>query len=431
MASPAIPIPPNIADITGPLLLGYLFNYGLFGVLSVQVYTYHNYFPTDGWKTKLLVYGIYIIEAVQSAMITSDAFDNFAYGFGQVSALDSINLIWFDVCILDGAVAFCVQVYFAYRIHLLSKSKILTSTILFMALVQFSGAVGTGILAQLVGVFSLVRERCFVAACFWLGGSAACDILIATSMIWALSRYKSKFQESEDFVRRLIRLTMETGSVTALVAFIDLVLYLSLPNDSYHITPALILAKLYSNSLMVVLNSRPGAVQLRNRGHDLNTESDTAIHTISITRRSPRNSFDFEPSIRSSIKVIPPASESLSHHSNPAYHGTTTATATFNQSPIPLTPRTDSASMYSQSTGYPRPSPNSAFRVPSRLQQPPVPPLPAHVGSSPTTTASTWTCQSLEPTTVNYRRSAQSAVSFNSTTMEQPSPVLEFEKAGK
>ncbi|KAJ8095856.1 hypothetical protein PM082_022752 [Marasmius tenuissimus] len=269
-----------------PQLLGFLLNYGLFGVLSVQVYTYYEYFPSDQWHLKLLVYGLYVVEALQSILVTSDAFEKFAYGFGDLGELNKMNLLWLDCCIIDGAVAFCVQVYFAHRLYLLSKSKILSGIILFMALAQFAGAVATGILAEAAGLFSLIRERCFEAAVFWLGGSAACDIVIAIAMTWALSRYQSRFQESGDVVKRLIRLSMETGSLTATVAFVDLVLYLSYPDNAYHITPALALAKLYSNSLMVVMNSRPGA------------QRNQPTETITESPRSSKSSLELTPSVQ-------------------------------------------------------------------------------------------------------------------------------------
>ncbi|KAL0573130.1 hypothetical protein V5O48_008833 [Marasmius crinis-equi] len=327
-AMASVEIPPNIAHVTGPLLLGFLLNYGFFGILSVQVYTYHEYFPNDQWYLKLLVYALYFAEAIQSIMITSDAFEKFAYGFGNVPGLDQMNLLWFDCCIIDGAVAFSVQLYFAYRLYLLTKSQLLSGAIVIMALAQFSGAIATGILAQMAGLFSLIRERCFVAAVFWLGGSAACDIVIAVAMTWALSRYNSKFQESGDLVRRLIRLTMETGSLTATIAFVDLVLYLNFPDNAYHITPALALAKLYSNSLMVVLNSRPGA-----RNHH-------ARETMMESRRSSKSSLELTSSVPHSV----PASK----HST-ALHPRTSIPSSV---PLSVTSRSghDTESIFTQST---------------------------------------------------------------------------------
>ncbi|KAK7052973.1 hypothetical protein VNI00_004293 [Paramarasmius palmivorus] len=242
-------VPPNISHIAGPLLLGYLMNWGLFDL-------YYTAFPRDKKAFQALVYGVYIIETIQTIMVTQDAFRNFAYGFGSVDSLNQVGTIWFDVCVIDGLVAFLVQSYFSYRIYLLSHSKILTFVILFTAFAQLAGAIATGAIAKSVLFFSNLRAACFIPACFWLGGSGFCDVLIALSMTFVLSRLNGGFQETRDLVRRIIRLTMETGSLTAAVALVDLIVFLVLPDDNYHIVPALVLAKLYSNSLLVVFNSR-------------------------------------------------------------------------------------------------------------------------------------------------------------------------------
>ncbi|EEB91927.1 hypothetical protein MPER_09641, partial [Moniliophthora perniciosa FA553] len=150
-------------------LLGYLLNYGLYDI-------YYTAFPNDRKAFQRFVYGVYLVETIQTVMITYDAFQQFAYGFADPAALDKINLM----------------------IYTLSKSKALAGIIFFMAFTQFSGAVATGVLAKIVSAFSKLRARCFIAACFWLGGSAAADITIAVSMIYILLRYDTGFQETQD-----------------------------------------------------------------------------------------------------------------------------------------------------------------------------------------------------------------------------------------
>ena len=57
-------------------------------------------------------------------------------------------------------------------------------------------------------------------------------------------------------VTKFICLTIETGTLTATIAVVDAILFLGFRDSDYHITPALILAKLYSNTLLVKFNSR-------------------------------------------------------------------------------------------------------------------------------------------------------------------------------
>lgn len=53
-------------------------------------------------KAKCLVYGIYLIEIVQTILVTHDAFNAYASGFGNLQALGSAQLEWLAVPILSG-----------------------------------------------------------------------------------------------------------------------------------------------------------------------------------------------------------------------------------------------------------------------------------------------------------------------------------------
>ncbi|KAK7034662.1 hypothetical protein VNI00_012304 [Paramarasmius palmivorus] len=275
------------AYITGPLMLGYLLNYGLLGVLSVQTYLYYTAFPNDQKKFKFLVYFVYVLEFAQTILFTQDAFERFVYGFANPDAISKINLIWFSSPFVDGLVAFLVQIQFAYRIRLLSpKSKIVLGLILTASLTQFGGALGAAIIASTVDTIQELGQSNFVIGCVWLGGSAVADVTIAFSMIYVLSRYDRSFEQTNDLVRRIIRLTMETGSVTAIVAICQLVLFTAIPERNYHIVPAITLAKVYSNSLMVVFNSR---IRIAGRDSDIDssikTTGDLALNSLQIPRQ--------------------------------------------------------------------------------------------------------------------------------------------------
>jgi len=55
---------------------------------------------------------------------------------------------------------------------------------------------------------------------------------------------------------RVVRLVVETNTLTATVAIVTFVLYVFFPNEIYYVTPAGIIGKLYSNTLLVTLNNR-------------------------------------------------------------------------------------------------------------------------------------------------------------------------------
>ncbi|KAJ7653009.1 hypothetical protein B0H17DRAFT_957637, partial [Mycena rosella] len=81
-------------------LLGELGTWGLFGTLSVQVYTYYQAFPNDNWSTKSLVYLVSVIELVDTILMMHSAFSAFEYGFGSFTALTNIDFDWLSIPIM-------------------------------------------------------------------------------------------------------------------------------------------------------------------------------------------------------------------------------------------------------------------------------------------------------------------------------------------
>ncbi|KAI0748356.1 hypothetical protein C8Q80DRAFT_1270777 [Daedaleopsis nitida] len=283
-----VEVPDNITLLAAPHLFGHLFNYGLFGVLSTQVFIYHVSFPNDRLRLKVFVYGLYAMEVLQLVMATHDAFETLGRGWGNTTTLDNPQWLWFDVPLISGIVSASVQIYFAWRIYVLSRSKILSGFIVLIALAQGSAGIASGIKAHLVNSLADLQAETTKSLIVWLGGSVACDIVIALCMLYYLSRGRRGLA-SDALLARLIRLTVETGTLTASVACLDLVFFLVFKHNNLHLTPALILTKIYTNSLMMLLNNR---TQMRSMigGQVWMTEETGDVELASRSRTSRRRS---------------------------------------------------------------------------------------------------------------------------------------------
>ncbi|KAJ6528795.1 hypothetical protein DFH09DRAFT_157761 [Mycena vulgaris] len=256
-SAPGAPPGFQIIQLSGPLLLGNLLHWGLFGTLSVQLYLYYQAFPNDRWSIKCLVYTVYTIELVQTILLTHDAFIIFGYGFGDPSVLAEVGFDWLTIPIMSGLVAFIGQSFYAYRVHVLSKSWFIPILIVVVALTSSVGAFIVGAFTFQAGSLALINHRKnVVATVVWCGASALSDITIAVCMTYYLSKHDTGFRQTHMLVSTLIRLTIETGSLTTLVVLAGLALFLAFPDRNYYATAAAIVPKLYANSILVVLNSR-------------------------------------------------------------------------------------------------------------------------------------------------------------------------------
>ncbi|KAJ7626056.1 hypothetical protein FB45DRAFT_1060589 [Roridomyces roridus] len=266
---------PALAELCGPLLMGYMLNWALFGTLSIQLCKsaqnlYYRAFPEDRILIKLLVYAVYLVEIAQTALLTHDAFTIFATGFGDVSGLARVNFDWYTIPVTTGIVSSIGHAFYAYRIYLLSRSYWIPVLIIVVSLTSnISGMVDAGF-SRAVGVLPSPHTKEISVLTIWLAGAALTDVLIALAFTYYASypelyRFDTGFRRTHTLIVKLIRLTIETGALTAVIALIDLVLFLAFPGKPYLFTLGAILPKLYANTMLAVLNSR--FVILDGRGH--------------------------------------------------------------------------------------------------------------------------------------------------------------------
>ncbi|KAI0807597.1 hypothetical protein C8Q74DRAFT_75532 [Fomes fomentarius] len=192
LSMPVLDIPADVALLAGPQLFGHLFNYGLFGILTIQVYFYHLAFPTDPTRLKVLIYTLYIVECIQVILASHDAYKVLGEGWGDIDALTKVHYQWIDSQMITGIVSAIVQCYFSWRIYVLSTSATLAAFISFVALTQGCAAIVSGVRSHMLDDNSRLQEETLPSSIVWLVGSATCDILIAGCMLYFLMRGRDR-----------------------------------------------------------------------------------------------------------------------------------------------------------------------------------------------------------------------------------------------
>jgi hypothetical protein len=253
MADPS-PIPPDMVRITAPILFGPIFNWALYGVLCVQIYVYSYNFPDDRRAIKFLAYFVFLIETVQTALTGCDIYYWFMAGFGDFDRLKNSKFSPIDIPTIDAFISLIVQVFFCYRIWTLNKRMWWFSLIIaILSVAQAIGAAWGGIKSASLGRYAIIKPTLYL----WLITSAVVDVLIAIAMILLLRRMRHNEGRFSSYVLpRIVRLTVETNSLTASVAIVSIVLYVAFPKDIYYACPTGVIGKLYSNTLLVTLNNR-------------------------------------------------------------------------------------------------------------------------------------------------------------------------------
>ncbi|KDR79672.1 hypothetical protein GALMADRAFT_63064, partial [Galerina marginata CBS 339.88] len=187
-------------------LLGFMFHWGLFGALCVQVYIYHLAFQRDPRRNKFLVFTVFAIELAQTIFFTDSAFYIFGDGFGNFQHFEDIKFTWFSAPLMTGIVAFIAQIFYAYRISILARSYHAGSIIL---LLGHDYSISAGVYPP----FPHIVYPDLTLSCFqiWNGTSALCDVIIAFAMTYYAS---ISMKSTKVILKGIIALVIETGTIT-------------------------------------------------------------------------------------------------------------------------------------------------------------------------------------------------------------------------
>ncbi|KAJ7641927.1 hypothetical protein FB45DRAFT_1054308 [Roridomyces roridus] len=277
----------NVVALSGPMVVSVFLDSALFGALTVQLYFYHRTFPDDKIPTKALIYTIYVLALFSAIVLMDSTFTTFGYGFTDISALTKISLDWIVTPIAGGLIALVSQIFYAYRMHILSGTHVLPILVGALALVSASGGLTVAVFLSQGGnvvVFRVPRARFNIATevsfislvCtdhiirdlslqIWYGASALCDLLIAACMTYyLLAKATTGIRSTQALISRLIRLIIETGSLTGkyqdfpILALASLFLCVAFPHQFYYVTPTSMVPYVYANTVLFVLNSRAG-----------------------------------------------------------------------------------------------------------------------------------------------------------------------------
>ncbi|RDX45069.1 hypothetical protein OH76DRAFT_1028418 [Lentinus brumalis] len=262
-------VPQATLLLVGPVFLGAITSWLIFGISIVQLYIYTMNFPHDRKGLQVLVYWVFILDIFLTVVAAAMGWHILCAGWGRQTNLVTPGWTFAAIGAGDGIIATTVQIFYAWRIWVLKRWRILPCVIIVISLAQLGStlSIAAGI-ANLQNISELLPF--FPRTILWLGGGALADILIACAMVYLLTTAKKNshaLKSSDRAINRLIRLSVETGIITACSAIIELGLFLgpATENTNLHLFFALILGKIYSNTMMTSLNSRINTQQTMSR----------------------------------------------------------------------------------------------------------------------------------------------------------------------
>jgi len=204
-----------------------------------------------------MVYSIFFFMALSACLNAADAYFWYASGFGNLIQFGKAHISPFYTPIMGSVIASIIQLFFCYRIWIIKKSALpLSIVIAVISIAQAIGGMGGGIKAYIVAN-QVHDELRTILVYMWLIGDAVADVMIAGTMTVLLTQASgSKHRQTNDWVKRIGRLIIETNALSASVAIVGLILFAGVPGTNYFVCPTMILPGIYANTLLVTFNNR-------------------------------------------------------------------------------------------------------------------------------------------------------------------------------
>ncbi|KAM0753932.1 hypothetical protein T439DRAFT_322819 [Meredithblackwellia eburnea MCA 4105] len=259
-----------VDSIMGPPIAGWMANIFLWGYVMSN-FVYYVQSPLHQKDRPAIKYTLYIVILLGLTQTALDFESLYHYATWQVRDSNTLFSQTATDCFatffvgIEGAI---VQVYLSMRASALFENKLYkTIYFFFVGIGVLSGLVGSicylalSILLRMGKLDSALPMDFPVATGMWLWGCAFVDVLISASLCVLLSKRIVGFNQSTDnILRRLISLALQTASYTAVCALMGAILSYAFPADSLNANSSaafwIPLTSLYAFAFITTLNSR-------------------------------------------------------------------------------------------------------------------------------------------------------------------------------
>lgn len=244
-----------IAITHGPALVGIFLACILYGIMLLQCFGFWTHFSKDRMWLKCYVGLLLLVDTLSTIFAMWWIYNLLVNNFANLNAFANADWLLAADPALVGITGTCCQLFFAWRIKVLTGKWWLTSIVTALSIISGLAAIGSGIAVSWV-VKLAEFDKFQSVGCLWLATTAAVDILITAIMTVNLNQRRTGFRATDKLLNKIVRATVANGLITTVFAVVELSLYVGKPQTGLHIGFSFVLPKLYCNSVLSSLNAR-------------------------------------------------------------------------------------------------------------------------------------------------------------------------------
>ncbi|KJA20634.1 hypothetical protein HYPSUDRAFT_42945 [Hypholoma sublateritium FD-334 SS-4] len=241
--------------VLGPLVIGTVFNAFVYGICLIQFTRYWEHKSNDPVTLKLLVWWTFCLDTFHTCALIYMLWVYSVVHFADPNFL--ITALWpfSSTPIVTSLTSFPIQMYLSWRIKQFSKSNWAFASLVVLATAQasvgFSCSIGAYQNSDLATYSRLVP-----LVCAWQVLAVVADGSLTVFLWIYLSKSRTGQKRSDNVISRVISSSVETAAVGAFFCIMDLVAFTSLKNTNLHVVFAFPMGRIYTNTLLITLNSR-------------------------------------------------------------------------------------------------------------------------------------------------------------------------------
>lgn len=249
----------STVETLGYVLLGVFISLWLCGVLTFQMLHFFTNYPNERRWLRVFVGILCAADGIQTLMGVGLIWDILIKHFDVADTPLTPTRMFRMYPVLVGLISGSVQIFFAWRIKVLSTNSILFAIIAVLAIPQFAGGIAYTALTIRAGTFEEFGKYIGVIV-GWVASSVLCDLVITVTLTVTLRRHRSNRElgEAAQLIHRIKIMSIHNGLVTIIWSLALLIALAAAKGKggAYYIF-LYPLGKVYLITMLASLNSRP------------------------------------------------------------------------------------------------------------------------------------------------------------------------------
>ncbi|KIJ67551.1 hypothetical protein HYDPIDRAFT_38052 [Hydnomerulius pinastri MD-312] len=253
----------SVAGFYGPMYWGFVASTALAGTTLMQGYEYFSH-NTDGWLFHCVVSAVLIFDLATTALMAQSINHYFLQDWGNYATFTEITLSWCLENVATAVVTCMTQLLFASRIYLVTRQyavfspydKIVVAAISIAAVGGFASGIIKSVFVGTKGVYFVTSAPMQAALCSEEGLAVVADILTTCTLCSILASARGSVKKTRSRLRNLFFFILNRGILVTIIQIGMLVAYLPATGYLYWMPFHLCKSKLYTNTMLAMLNSR-------------------------------------------------------------------------------------------------------------------------------------------------------------------------------